>query len=592
MAADLTQTFIGKHVEKLILGAAAAVFVTAIVWFVAMREPQGRVRDEVNKIVEKIKVDTKAPSIDKALTQEERVTLGVDDPVETAEVFAKTLNGLAGPWEAIVKVVPLRPTHEAPRPPDEKVTPPELIMPVEDVVVAVGRGVTTGQPSNPLAKLVAEKEKPLADVAWAVCIGRVDLTAQRDLFLAGKAEPQKIIVSAVKLERREIAEDGTAGEWKPITPAADPAVMSKIPGRPTNGQDKGSVGLWYLGLDKNQAEVLRAPFYPLVATDPEGQTGADVTGPLTGAVQPPLEPQKGPPPKVEAKPAAEGETKVETPEEAAPPPPPRKPSGSGTPDWLQQSVTTPKTTVGPQATASEAEHVYTTVWAYDDSVVPGKTYQYRMRVAVFNPVYSRLAVEDEKARWAIDFESEWSEPTDEVAVPPIVDFFFVGTFGERVNLELHRWIMGQWVIVPSAPSNLGAPVLYTRAGLKIIHPGSGKETTLDVDLSPQVLIVDVIKNFPYQPAGGNRPIPTNVLVFADLQSNLLQRVEWEDREEAAKARQIRKDVQPVVAKPTGRPKPPPKSAKTTKTTKSTKAPVKKPPAKKPAKTPSRGTTSR
>jgi len=403
----------------------------------------------------------------------------------------------------------------------------------------------------------------------------------------------------VDLQRREILPDGTPGEWQDIKSAASAEVLSQIPARPKSEQDKRAVGQWYLGLKKFQAEVRRPPFYSLAATDPEyGRTTALIAGPITGVEQPSLEAPRAAPPKIEVKPAEgeakEGEAKEGAPEaeKAAPPPPPPPPppkgSGQGVPDWVPQTAPAEKPTRGVQAGPAEAEHVYATVWANDDSVVPGKTYQYRMRAAVFNPVYSQASVKDEKARWALDFPSEWSEPTDEVAVPPIVEFFFVGTFGERVNLELHRWIHGQWVIVPSAPSNLGAPVLYTKNGAKIVTPVSGKEMTRDVDLSPQALMVDVVKAFPYQPAVGSKVINTNMLVFADPQGNLEQRIEWEDRERAAKARLERKDVQPVVAKTT---KTPPKATKSTKSTTptktsakaSTKTPPKKtqtPPAKK------------
>ena len=590
MAADLTQTFMGKHVEKLVLAVAAAVFVGAVVWFVALREPQGRVRDEVARLVEKIKVDTQAPTLDKALTKEERVTLGIDEAATTAAQFGEAMNRLPPSWDALVKMTPLKPTREI-KIEIEDVSPPDRILPVADVEVAVGRGVVAGEAPNALAKLVAEKDKTFSDVVWVGCVGKIDLTEQLASFLKGNAQRQDIIFSRVDLQRREILPDGTPGEWQDIKSAASAEVLSQIPARPKSEQDKRAVGQWYLGLKKFQAEVRRPPFYSLAATDPEyGRTTALIAGPITGVEQPSLEAPRAAPPKIEMKPAEgeakEGEAKEGAPEaeKAAPPPPPPPPppkgSGQGVPDWVPQTAPAEKPTRGVQAGPAEAEHVYATVWANDDSVVPGKTYQYRMRAAVFNPVYSQASVKDEKARWALDFPSEWSEPTDEVAVPPIVEFFFVGTFGERVNLELHRWIHGQWVIVPSAPSNLGAPVLYTKNGAKIVTPVSGKEMTRDVDLSPQALMVDVVKAFPYQPAVGSKVINTNMLVFADPQGNLEQRIEWEDRERAAKARLERKDVQPVVAKTT---KTPPKATKSTKSTTptktSTKASTKTPPKK-------------
>jgi hypothetical protein len=137
-------------------------------------------------------------------------------------------------------------------------------------------------------------------------------------------------------------------------------------------------------------------------------------------------------------------------------------------------------------------------------------------------------------------------------VPPVVQFYFVGTFGDRANLELHRWIHGQWLIVPSAPSLLGAPVEFIRSRAKLLVPGTGEEVAEDVNLSPGVLLLDVIKDFPYQPSGGNRPIRTNVLVYADQRGAVLQRIEWQDRTQATDDRLKRKEVVPAAPTKGGR----------------------------------------
>ena len=167
-----------------------------------------------------------------------------------------------------------------------------------------------------------------------------------------------------------------------------------------------------------------------------------------------------------------------------------------------------------------------------------------MRLAVLNPIWSVPGVKDDQARWTLEFPGPWSEPGEEVTIPGIVQFYFVGTFGRRVNLELHRWIHGQWVIVPSVPTLLGAPVVFTRRRARIVVPGAKEEVTKDVDLSPQALVVDIVKGFPYKPRGGNRLIPTNVLVYADGRGSLRERIEWEDRQKAAEDRVRRKEVAP------------------------------------------------
>jgi hypothetical protein len=69
--------------------------------------------------------------------------------------------------------------------------------------------------------------------------------------------------------------------------------------------------------------------------------------------------------------------------------------------------------------------------------------------------------------------------------------------------------------------------------------------TQTVDLSPGVLLVDMIRGFPYTPPG-MRPIPTNVLIFSDTEGNLGQRIDWEDQKEANQRRQEREAAAPAV----------------------------------------------
>jgi hypothetical protein len=168
-----------------------------------------------------------------------------------------------------------------------------------------------------------------------------------------------------------------------------------------------------------------------------------------------------------------------------------------------------------------------------------------MRVAVFNPVYSHQDCEDEQAKWTPELVGEWSEPSAAVTVPRLVHFYFVGVFGDRANLELHRWIHGQWVIIRSVPCRVGTPIVYSKL-VPIKVPGSGKEVTETVDLSPGVLLVDLIRGFPYAPPG-MKAIPTNVLVFSDIQGNLGQRIDWEDQKEAIQRRQERENAVPATA---------------------------------------------
>ncbi|HUU09259.1 MAG TPA: hypothetical protein VM431_01820 [Phycisphaerae bacterium] len=563
MAADLTQSFVLKHVEKIALAVAVAVFVGAFAWFIVMREPQGNVRRDVARLVGDIRQKSEAPQLADALSKEEIVSLGIGHRATTVAEFEKELNGLPGTWNAVASMVPgqIGPRTVVVVGPQEDVTPPERILAVEEVQACFGRGVTSDEVPTPLAKLEV-KDGALSDVVWAGCVGKFDLTAQLDVFTAGNAPLQPIIISKVELQRRDLKSDGEWADWAAVPPAVSLAVAQELPRFPADPREKRTVGAWYAGLTKAQIAIRRMPFYGLVAVDGEGSTVEILAGAGAGdeALQPDLTPPK------EEKPDKKEPAKV-TPARAAPKPKTAEP-GKSPWELIEPAEKVPEAVEVPDEEVS-AEHVYATVWANDATVLPGRTYQYRMRVGVASPVYSLPGVKDEEARWTPEYVGQWSEPTEEVSVPEVVQFYFVGTFGQRINLELHRWIHGQWIIVPSAPSNVGAPVVYVKKRTRIAVPGSKDSTEVDADLSPQVLLVDVIKGFPYQ-EGGNRPIRTNVLVFSDAQGRLGQRIEWADRKESTIARISRMAADSTPTKASGR---------TTKPSTTRTPPKKRPPAK-------------
>ena len=571
MAADLTQSFMGKHFEKVVLGAAVAVFLVALGWFVIVTESQEKVRNDVKRRVAEAKKRIDNATLYDATTKEELVALGIGQPVLTVPGFESLLKDLGASWDEATKWAENLPKPQEIVGPGLIVkTPPATIMPIEDLEVAVGRGTTSEPIPNPLAKL-ADAKTAVFDVAWAGVVGRFDLTAQLDEYLAGNAVYQPILISKVELQRREQKPDGTWSDWAAVPPAAPKALLAKLPRFPASPQDRRAGGEWFRGLLDLQAAVRRMPFYPLLAADPELQTVQALAGPIQGVEQPP------PPPKPEAPAARPAETAPAAPDEVLPP---LRPATSELPPWMQTVTPGGKTAEGPKVGTPEAtvKHVMATLWVVDGAVEPGKTYQYQMRPSIANPVWS--VATDEKDRWQLELTGEWSKPSKEVTIPLVNQFFFVGTFGGRPNLELHRWIFSQWVIVPSAQASVGAPVLYIKPRTKIRVPGGTETKEVDVDLGPGTLLVDIIRGFPYRPEGNPRAIPTNVLIYADAQGRLLQRIEWEDRKAANVARKPRENVVPAKPAEVGAASP---------TGQTPTRPVERPvtPPKPPAKTPPR-----
>ena len=553
MAVDLTQSFMGKHVEKVVLAAAVLVFLGSATWFVVMRQPQGQALSDVARLVKEVEGRVDKPRLRDALDANELVSLGIDQPATTAAQFGAALNGLSAEWVAVAKMVEGQPGEKEVVIVQEEVRPPKQILAIEDVQTVWGRGVTSDEAEMTLAKLET-KTGALSDIVWAGCVGRFDLTEQ----LLQYGLPRKYIldrspvtVSKVELRRRERKPDGDWSEWTPVPAAAPAAVAEKLPALPADANDKRAVIAWGAALMKAQAEVRRMPFYRLLTVDPEGKTVESEAGSVEGVAQPdPAALQK----------AASETAAEETARDEKKPGAAKKETETTASPWDFTAIGEKPKKEGhkPEETAAP-KRVYATVWANDATVQPGKTYQYQMRLAVLNPVWSLQEVKDEEARWALEFAGPWSEAGNEVTIPDIVQFYFVGTYGQRVNLALHRWIHGQWVIVPSAPTLLGAPVVFTKR-LAIPVPGGKEQVTKEVDLSPQTLVVDVVKGFPYKPAGGNQSIPTNVLVYADARGAVRERIEWEDRVQEAEDRKRRTEGTPLpetTRKPAPR-KPPPK----------------------------------
>jgi hypothetical protein len=96
------------------------------------------------------------------------------------------------------------------------------------------------------------------------------------------------------------------------------------------------------------------------------------------------------------------------------------------------------------------------IWAHDDSAVPGNTYQYRIRIGVFNPIAGRDWFEKEEERENFKDQlvlwSDYSEPTDEVFIPRRIYVFPMGVIAEKdssgdikgVQVEVAKYQQGRW----------------------------------------------------------------------------------------------------------------------------------------------------
>lgn len=148
------------------------------------------------------------------------------------------------------------------------------------------------------------------------------------------------------------------------------------------------------------------------------------------------------------------------------------------------------------------------VVAHDVTVEPGKTYRYQVSVCVLNPLFQRRNLEDEQAKemfGELSLETEPTEWTEPITIPPAVEWFLVKAVGEdQVSVELWKWLDGvpESTTVPLRP---GDPIAGT------IKLRDGKE----VELISSAAVVDV-----EQPR--NKGLDQTMLRVVDLETGLME----------------------------------------------------------------------
>ena len=89
-----------------------------------------------------------------------------------------------------------------------------------------------------------------------------------------------------------------------------------------------------------------------------------------------------------------------------------------------------------------------TFWAYDDTIEPGASYQYRIRLGVFNPVAGTGQVREEDAAndSKVILWSDFSDVTDVVAIPKRLYFFPVNVqeAARAAEVQVCKYVLGYW----------------------------------------------------------------------------------------------------------------------------------------------------
>jgi hypothetical protein len=134
------------------------------------------------------------------------------------------------------------------------------------------------------------------------------------------------------------------------------------------------------------------------------------------------------------------------------------------------------------------------VWFHDDSVEPGKTYRYRMRMKLWNRYVGRPRAlrNPEDARKAV-IVGEWSLPSEEITVTPRSYFFLSGrTAGKSsASFEVWAWRKGDW-IKRRYDVDVGESIGRSEAKVKTgQYDRDGKEEQDTVDFSTGAVVLDI-----------------------------------------------------------------------------------------------------
>ena len=88
-------------------------------------------------------------------------------------------------------------------------------------------------------------------------------------------------------------------------------------------------------------------------------------------------------------------------------------------------------------------------WAHDDSAVPGKNYQYRIRLGVLNPIAGKKWFLEDQSHLADELVlwTAYSEPTETISILRMMYFFPIAGSVERktAEIEVSKFYMGRWM---------------------------------------------------------------------------------------------------------------------------------------------------
>lgn len=174
------------------------------------------------------------------------------------------------------------------------------------------------------------------------------------------------------------------------------------------------------------------------------------------------------------------------------------------------------------------------LWAHDDTVEPGQTYQYRIRIGVFNPIAGKDWLTSEQAEYKdqIVLWSDYSEPTPELDIPRRIYMFPMEVVAAKetpaeadgVKVAVAKYHLGRWRdhefdVYPG--EIIGHEVEDTEkktsdremlGNYEMMMPGMNQDQDI-VDFTTGIILVDVFKEIVW--GSRLRPFELDSVLFHD-----------------------------------------------------------------------------
>ncbi|MFA5864182.1 MAG: hypothetical protein WC975_05785 [Phycisphaerae bacterium] len=374
----------------------------------------------------------------------------------------------------------------------------------EKLVFSTGRSTLELKSTEYLQDLLKNFEDE-AEISWVTVAGQIDMEKQRSAmeYLPEKLEREPLFFRA-DLQRTQVGADGKLGKWVDVPSVLDPKALLLEPNKPLTVDSFDNLTAAIANLFRSPTEIenyaLTPAFPPLTLGGPdewkdptESEKEIKAQAEVKPAVEKPKPVRRAPrsrsvgpglgggltggpgglggnaPMMGNERPRRGGNRPTEAinrqraggpemgpggmpgmpgmpmgPGGMDPRGPGGFPMGPGGPGMPQQRVTPQRETM--RMTDEQRKNQKTlTVWVHDLTATPGKTYKYRMRVVMFNPLagYTPILKKPENTL-LVGIEGSWSESSVPVTVERENYFFLsnVSNGAKSVTVTIYKWNAG------------------------------------------------------------------------------------------------------------------------------------------------------